>query len=106
MSTRYSDWVRAHESESGYGWVKYRLHRFGTSKFWRFWNLNKFRDFIADNSDHFMWAMTFSFADGSFYYFNGVWRPSSGARLAFFRDFANGKVDGKCLSNAPKSSTT
>ena len=92
MTTRYTDWVRAHESESGYGWVKYRLHRFGTSKFWLFWNLGKFRDFVAENADQFVWAMTFSIADGAFYYSDGEWRSSSGARLAFARDKSAGKV--------------
>ena len=92
MSTRYSDWVRAHESESGYCWVKYRLSSLGTIKKWRFWELERFRKFVSEHDDDFMWAMTFSPVDGAFYYVDGKWRKSSGARLAFSRDKAAGKV--------------
>lgn len=92
MSTRYSDWIRENESKSGYGWVKYRLCSSGTVKTWRFWELENFRKVVAENTDNFMWAMTFSNADGAFYYRNGKWHRSSGARLAFLRDESTGKV--------------
>ena len=94
MKTRYSDWVREHEGVSGYGWVKYRWVHFGTTKVWHFWELEKFRKFIAEHANQFMWAMIFSAADGAFYYDGNCWRPSSGARLSFSRDKAAGKVLG------------
>ena len=92
VSTWYGDWIKEHEAETGYGWAKYRLSRTGTTRNWLFGELRKFRAIVEQNADDFMWAMTFSIADGAFYFNEGKWRKSSGARLAFFRDKAAGKV--------------
>ena len=91
---RYTEWIKEHRNDSGYGWVKYRLHSSGTTKVWHFWELAKFRKFIAEHAGKFMWAMIVSYTDGAFYFFDGLWRKSSGARLMFFRDKVKGKVVG------------
>lgn len=94
METRYDDFIREHEKQAGYGWGKYRWYNGGTTNIWNFYELEKFKKQIADNGDKFVWAMAHSFVDGSFYFDSKGWRRSSGARLAFSRDKAAGKVKG------------
>ena len=95
MGNCYYDFIRKHATESGYGWGKYRWYNGGTTNIWNFYNLEKFKKLIADNADKFVWAMIYSVADGAFYFGGGQeWRKSSGARLAFNRDKAAGRVKG------------